>query len=126
MNLSGRAVKKILDYYRISDYSRILIILDDINLPFGVIRLRPDGSAGGQKGLVSIINELQTNKIPRLRIGIGNSFRDAANYVLSPFNKKEKTDLPFIINTTVNAVESFMDEGIDTAMDKYNKNILEI
>ena len=125
MNLSGRAVKRFLDHYDISDYSRVMIILDDINLPFGVIRLRPSGSAGGQKGLLSVLKELNTKEIPRMRIGVGNSFKDAADYVLSPFNKKEKADLPFIINAAVNATKSFMDDGIDIAMDKYNKNILE-
>ena len=125
MNLSGRAVKRFLVNHDIYDYSRVLLILDDINLPFGVIRLRPSGSAGGQKGLLSVIKELNTNEIPRMRIGIGNSFKDAADYVLSPFNKREKADLPFIINAAVNATKSFMDDGIDLAMDKYNKNILE-
>jgi PTH1 family peptidyl-tRNA hydrolase len=125
MNLSGRAVKRFLENHNISDYSKVLIILDDINLPFGVLRLRSSGSAGGQKGLVSVIKELNTDKIPRMRIGIGDSFRDAADYVLSPFSKKEKADLPFIINAAVNAVKLFIDDGIDAVMDKYNKNILE-
>ena len=125
MNLSGRAVKRFVDKNNISDYSKVLIVCDDINLPFGVLRLRSSGSAGGQKGLVSIIRELGTQEFPRLRVGIGDTFRDAAEYVLSPFTKKEKSDLPFIIHAAVEAIETFITEGTLTAMSIHNKNVLD-
>jgi PTH1 family peptidyl-tRNA hydrolase len=125
MNLSGRAIKKALSVREIYDFSRVMIVLDDINLPFGYLRLRPGGSAGGQKGLKSILDVLETTEIPRLRIGIGNSFKDAAKYVLSPFNRKEREDLPFILNAATSAIKLFLDEGIRAAMDKFNKNVLE-
>lgn len=126
MNLSGRAVRKIVEKYRLSDYSKLLVISDDLNLPFGSIRLRGGGSAGGQKGLKSLISELGTSEFPRLRIGIGPGYSDSVRYVLSPFNKKEKRDLQLILDMAVEAGETFMAAGLEKTMSQYNKNYLEI
>ncbi|MFZ0390914.1 MAG: aminoacyl-tRNA hydrolase [Calditrichia bacterium] len=125
MNLSGQAVRSLISFYKIEDYRQMLVISDDINLPFGTLRLRPEGSDGGQKGLRSIIDNLKTREIPRLRIGIGDNFSDAANYVLSRFNPQEQKDLPFILGGAADAVESFMEKGVELTMSRYNKNILE-
>jgi len=90
MNLSGIAVKQVVEQYGIEDYSSILIVLDDADLPFGKLRLRLKGSAGSHNGLASVIMELGTEEIPRLRIGIGRPegmrLRD---YVLSEFSDEE-------------------------------------
>jgi PTH1 family peptidyl-tRNA hydrolase len=126
MNLSGRAVKRIIDKYQISDFSKLLVISDDLNLPFGSIRLRGEGSSGGQKGLHSIISELGTSEFPRIRIGIGPGYADAVKYVLSPFSKKEKKDLNLILEMTVEAVEAFMTSNLEKTMSQYNKNYLDI
>ncbi len=125
MNDSGRAVIKAVKAAQLSNYSRLLIIADDINLPFGSLRLREGGSAGGQKGLQSVIHSLGTNQFPRLRIGIGDHFSDATEYVLSPFSKKEMEDLPFVLQYAMEAVESFVAEGLTQTMSKYNRNFLE-
>ncbi len=129
MNLSGNAVRHIVDYYKINDLSKLLIVLDDFNIPFGSLRLKPNGSAGGQNGLNSIIQALGTQQIPRLRIGIGNnriqSGRDTKNFVLSTFNKREQKKLSEVIDWAVSAAESFVTEGIDVTMNLYNRNIFD-
>lgn len=125
MNLSGGAVASYLNNHNIN-LSNILIICDDINLPFGVIRIRPKGSDGGQKGLRSIITSLGTQEIPRLRLGIGDDFDDAVEYVLSPFRKSEITNLTLIINVAVEAIEYFVLHGIESAMNKFNRNYLKV
>jgi PTH1 family peptidyl-tRNA hydrolase len=125
MNASGEVVRKIIDYHKITDFSKILIVLDDINIPFGAIRLRSEGSDGGQKGLRSIIKTLKTSEIPRLRTGIGSDFYNATSHVLSPFNIKEKSEVPKIINWAVDAIESFVLFGIEQTMNKFNRNIIE-
>lgn len=129
MNLSGNAVRHIVDYYKITDFAKILIILDDFNIPFGNLRLKPNGSAGGQNGLDSILQALHTRQIPRLRIGIGNSRAqpgsDAKSFVLSKFNKREQKELPEVIEWATNAAVSFVENGIDTTMNQYNRNIFD-
>lgn len=125
MNLSGRAVKSVVDYYHLEDHTKLLVISDDINLPFGAIRLRGSGSAGGQKGLNSIIETLSTTAFPRLRIGVGTPRYDTADYVLSSFSKSEKESLPKIFDWATAALESFVLNGLQFTMSEYNKNILE-
>ncbi len=125
MNLSGTAVQALASFYKLDDYSTMLIVVDDFHLPFGTIRLRPDGSAAGQKGLKSIIENLKTQQIPRLRIGIGNSFHSAVNHVLSPFSSSEKKDLPFVISFAADAAESFVVSGLGPTMNQFNKHILD-
>jgi len=124
MNDSGKAVKQFIQYYKINDLSNFLVVSDDVNLPFGTVRLREGGSSGGQKGLESIIAELKTEDIPRLRIGIGDEFEDAVSHVLSQFTKTEKKVLPDIISHAADAVECFVEYGLQKAMTEYNRNIL--
>lgn len=123
MNLSGLAVAAGIGRYGIA-LSNVLVICDDLNLKFGVIRLRANGSDGGQKGLRSIISALGTQDFPRLRIGIDNQSEDAVEYVLSPFNKNEREYLPDIIQWAAEAVESFVLNGMETTMSRFNKNYL--
>ena len=133
MNASGRAVKDFYDKYEVP-LENILIVYDDVNLDFGVIRLRPSGSDGGQNGIKSVIYEMQTEDIARLRIGIRNldeleKFKtdegyDLAAYVLSKFTDEEIRNLDKIFETSKDAVLSFIDEGISETMNKYNKNVL--
>ena len=125
MNLSGRAVQEVLSFYKIDDLSGLLIVVDDFNIPFGTLRMRPSGSAGGQKGLVSIIESLQTKDFSRLRIGIGNQFKVAKSFVLSPFNRSEQKYLPDVIDGAADAIESFIVNGITKSMNIYNKNLID-
>lgn len=125
MNLSGEAVAAAVRFYKLEDLSHLLVICDDLNLPFGTIRLRSGGSDGGQKGLRSVIQMLGTQDFPRLRIGIGNNFSNAVEYVLSPFSRKEQEDLPLIIKWAADAVRSFVADGIEVTMSRFNRNLFE-
>lgn len=124
MNLSGEAALHVINYYGIEDLTDVLIVLDDFNIPFGTLRIRPEGSAGGQNGLKSIIRLLKTEKIPRLRIGIGDPRSDAVSHVLSTFSRKESEDLAIMLQWTSDAISSFIENGIESTMNQYNRNYL--
>lgn len=121
MNLSGVAVAALMRKYEVKA-DRILIISDDVALPLGKIRLRGEGSAGGQKGLKSIIQEIGTQTFARLRIGIApeHPISNLIDFVLGEFNKTEREKLNEIISTAADAVEVFLQDGIAEAMSKYN------
>lgn len=122
MNLSGEAVVKVLNYYEVEP-ERLLVIYDDVALPFGKIRMRPSGSDAGQKGMKSIIQCLGgNNQIPRLRIGIGGPPAKMAmpDYVLGKFDEEERQDLPKVLDTALDAVEYWLDNGMEPAMTRYN------
>ena len=121
MNLSGRAVEFIVNKHRI-DFSQILVICDDINLPFGQIRIRGKGSDGGHNGLASIIEYLNTLQFPRLRIGIGSRFSkdQVTEFVLSPFATKEINKITDIIDVARHVVWSFIEKGLMVTMNEYN------
>jgi PTH1 family peptidyl-tRNA hydrolase len=133
MNLSGLALKDFTDKFDVFA-ENVLIIFDDVNLDFGTLRLRPSGSDGGQKGIHSIIYELQTDEIPRLRIGVRNAaeiekFKAAgrnylADFVLSGFLPEEIKQLDVVLNAASEAVLSFIDFGIKETMNKFNRNVL--
>jgi peptidyl-tRNA hydrolase, PTH1 family len=121
MNRSGPAIKKALQSFR-EPIHLCLICYDDINLEPGTIRIRPKGSHGGHNGLANIIDTLQTNEIPRLRIGIGNNFArgQQSNYVLSPFTNKERIIMDETLDTAAEAVLVFIRDGVDEAMNRFN------
>lgn len=135
MNLSGVALKQFTDNFDVFT-DNVLIIYDDVNLDFGTLRLRPSGSDGGQKGMHSIIYELQTEDIPRLRIGIRNDgeiekFKALgrnylADYVLSEFTTDELKKLDVVLEASMQAVLCFIDNGIKETMNKFNKNFLAV
>ena len=122
MNLSGIAVKKLVGAFSIS-LEELLIIIDDVNLPFGKIRFRPRGSHGGHNGLLSIIQHLNTDAFPRLRIGIGKPPQnmDMKTYVLMNFIDEEVIQLKEkIIPDILNALEVYIHSGLNMAMNKFN------
>lgn len=123
MNLSGNCVKFWLDKHKV-DLSQILVICDDVNLPLGRIRLRPSGSDGGHNGLSHIIEVLGNSDFPRLRIGIDKNYPKGqqAKYVLSKFTAEQLPIISKSIEIAANAVETFVFEGINSAMNKFNKN----
>lgn len=127
MNLSGVAVRYIVDFYKL-ELKDILVICDDINLKFGQIKINEKGSDGGHNGLASIINELNEINFPRLRIGIGNNFPKGqqADYVLSPFNSDEREKLPEILNFAKEITINFIEGGYKSASDFYSKTMKEI
>jgi PTH1 family peptidyl-tRNA hydrolase len=122
MNLSGKAVNYWLKQEKI-DLPNMLVITDDIALPFSKIRLRPKGSNGGHNGLGNIQEILGTDQYARLRIGVGSEFAKGqqANFVLSPFSTDEHKELPFLIDKSVDAVLSFCQLGAERAMNIVNK-----
>ncbi|PKO13881.1 MAG: aminoacyl-tRNA hydrolase [Chloroflexi bacterium HGW-Chloroflexi-10] len=124
MNLSGEAVASLARFYKINP-DRVLVMHDDLDLPFGTIRLRPGGGPGGQKGIASIIDRLGTQQFPRVRIGIGRppGRMQAADYVLQDFSKGEKEELEFILGSVVKAVNVFLVDGMDGAMNQYNGTV---
>ena len=121
MNLSGRCVQQARDFYKI-ETEDVLLVCDDFNLDLGVIRLRPGGSDGGQKGLADTIRQLGTNEFPRLRFGIGPVPERWAppDYVLGKFASGEKEEVQRQISRSCQAVETWTSVGIHEAMNKYN------
>jgi PTH1 family peptidyl-tRNA hydrolase len=120
MNRSGLALKEILHEYKLSSED-LLVVCDDCDLPFGRIRLRRDGGAGGHHGLESIIEQLGSNRFSRIRIGIGRPFEEALeDYVLSDFSTTEKKEIEGILKRAADAVLLFIEEGVDKAMSIVN------
>jgi len=121
MNLSGKAVLYHLNLNKIKS-SNLFIITDDLNLPFGTIRCRRSGSAGGHNGHKDIIEKLETSNYSRLKFGIGNSFLKGtqSNYVLSKWSLKEKECMGPFIEKSIAAVINFCFLGIDDTMKKFN------
>lgn len=121
MNLSGQMVSNLARFYKIPP-THILVCFDDMSLNLGDIRLRPSGSAGGQKGMKNIIELLGTDKIARLRVGIGPKPErfDAANFVLAKFTKEETPVLESAVERAVEALDVYLRDGLERAMNKFN------
>ncbi len=122
MNASGEAVAAVRDFYKIPD-QRLLVLVDDADLPFGSIRLRGDGSSGGHHGLESIELHLSTRKYARLRLGIGRrdpNVRDIHDHVLGKFGPAEREPLAKILEKAANQVECWVRDGLEKAMSQYN------
>ncbi len=122
MNLSGKAVKYWMTKESIP-IDQIMVVVDDIALPFGTVRIRQNGNNGGHNGLANIDELLGSNNYPRLRFGIGNDFSKGkqVDYVLSSFNSDEQKLLPFYFERMKKALFSFVSEGIQNCMNEYNK-----
>ena len=121
MNRSGLSVGEAVQFYKIPP-SDVLVVCDDLNLPFTRLRLRGEGGSGGQKGLADILRVLGTQQVPRLRIGIGSppGQMDAADYVLMNFTEKEQTDLKITVKQSADAAMCWVHSGIETAMNRFN------
>ncbi len=122
MNLSGVAVVALRNKYEIEGGSSILVVSDDLALPFGKIRVRRKGSAGGQKGLKSVIERLGTQDFPRVRLGIApdHPVAGATDFVLEEFPKRDREALSEMVARAADAVEAVLTTGIAEAMSKYN------
>lgn len=120
MNLSGEAVRAVMDYYKIN-VEDILIVYDDIALDLGRIRFRANGSDGGHNGIKSIIKHLGTNKFDRLKIGIGPQPPiPSENYVLQNFPKDKLEMLKEILTTSEEAIKFYLENGIEKTQNKFN------
>jgi PTH1 family peptidyl-tRNA hydrolase len=123
MNESGRAVGALLRFYKIP-VEQLLVIFDDLDLPFGSIRLRAEGGAGGHNGMRSIIQQLGSNQFARLRIGIGRppGRMDPAAFVLQDFSREEAAELDALLDRAGQAVDAFLTDGVTAAMNQFNPN----
>ncbi len=121
MNLSGQSVQKFCSFYHLTP-ADVLVVCDDLNLPLGKLRIRATGSAGGQKGLQNIIQQLGTPDIARLRIGIDPppSGRDAKDWVLGTFGKSEQQLVDTAVQQAALAVETWVMQGLPAAMNRFN------
>ena len=121
MNLSGKAVHHYLQHHKIPK-ENLLVITDDIALPYGKIRLKPKGSAGGHNGLKNIEQLTGGQNYPRLRFGVGDAFSKGrqVDYVLSPFSKQEMDDLVLNMDRAIEAVFSFCTIGMERSMNQFN------
>jgi PTH1 family peptidyl-tRNA hydrolase len=120
MNASGEAVGRVAAFFKI-DPRDLLVVVDEVQLPLGRLRLRSAGSAGGHNGLKSVIAHVGSD-FPRLRIGVGRGDPrwDLADHVLSPFQADEREAAAKAIARAADAVETFLEEGIGTAMTRFN------
>ncbi len=121
MNLSGQAVSGLMNFYKIS-LDHLLVIHDDIDLPFGTIRIRPGGGSAGQKGVGSIIERLGTQEFARMRLGVGRppGQMESADYVLQSFSKEDEEFLKGFLQKAGEAAEEFIIQGLNAAMNKFN------
>lgn len=121
MNLSGEAVSCLLQKPERS-IEKLIVISDDLALPFGTVRIRPQGSHGGQNGLRSMINCLGTNEFTRLRIGIApeHPISNAKNFVLERFSKNDAGKVEDILKTSADAVRAIIRDGVERAMAEFN------
>jgi peptidyl-tRNA hydrolase, PTH1 family len=127
MNLSGQSVVRLSRAHAIPP-EQILVVYDDLDLPLGRLRLRPEGGSGGHKGMRSIIDALGTQAFPRLRVGIDRppTGIDPTEYVLQPFDREEQPLVAEVVQRAVVAVESWLVEGILVAMDRFNRPVPDV
>ncbi len=121
MNLSGQSVQGLLHFYKIP-LENLIVAHDDLDIPFGAIRIRPTGGPGGQRGMANTIELLGTKDFPRLRLGIGRppGRMDPKDYVLQNFSKDEAKILPEILSRAADAAIEFVMNGLNSAMNKFN------
>lgn len=122
MNRSGMAVKDLLDHYQVTA-DDLVVVFDDLDLPFGRIRIRPRGGAAGHRGILSIQEHLPDAPFCRVRVGIGRppEGMEATDYVLEPFNAAEQDGLREVIERAAASVECILDEGVERAMNRFNR-----
>ena len=124
MNLSGDSVWPLARFFKVP-FENLLVIHDDLDLPLGVLRMRPGGSASGQRGVASIIQKLGTQDFPRLRLGISRppGQMDPVDYVLEKFLPSEENLRDIVIKEAVEATQVFIREGLSPAMNRFNHNV---
>ncbi|TMF60794.1 MAG: aminoacyl-tRNA hydrolase [Chloroflexi bacterium] len=120
MNLSGQAAKALRAKYQVP-MERVLVVHDDLDLPFGRLRIRTGGSSAGNHGLDSVIAWFGTKTFPRIRVGVGRPVGDAVDYVLSSFSDDERARLPDLVGRVADAVEYTLQHGLDRAMTEFNR-----
>ena len=125
MNLSGEAVRSVVDYYKVDEAEELIVIYDDISLDVGQLRVRKKGSAGGHNGIKNIIAHLGHDVFQRIKIGVGEKPKgyDLADYVLGHFSKEDLTTLKDGMDRVDGAVNLMLQGDIDEAMNRYNTKV---
>jgi len=125
MNNSGNAVRSFISFYKINP-ENLLVIFDELDLPFGSIRIRKNGGSSGHRGMGSIISKSGTNEFARLRIGIGRppGRMEPMDYVLKKFLPAEQPDLDLVLDKVVQSIEVLLVDGIEKAMTRFNHSVL--
>jgi len=119
MNLSGRAVRQLIDFYQLP-LAEVLVVADDVNLPLGKLRFRSKGSHGGHNGLRNIQEHLGTQEYARLRVGVDAPGEDMVDHVLSRFRPSERPVIEDAVQLAAQAVMVWVNQGIEAAMNRYN------
>jgi len=122
VNLSGEAVACMLRMAE-AELSDLLVVLDDVNIPFNEVRIKARGGDGGHKGLESIIGHVSSEEFPRLRVGVGSDDlpEDLTEFVLGTFSEEEMDELPNLVETCCRAVETLVVKGVERAMNEFNR-----
>jgi PTH1 family peptidyl-tRNA hydrolase len=122
MNLSGAGISPVLKYRNLTNHE-LIVVYDELDLPWTALRIKKNGSAAGHNGVKSIIAALKTDIFIRVRVGIhpDHPINDAAEYVLAPFERSMKQDVDEVVSYTADAVESIVAEGANRAMAKFNR-----
>ena len=120
MNLSGESIREVMNFYKLEP-ENLIVIYDDIDIEAGTLRIRKFGSAGTHNGMKSVVYQLQSDRFPRIRLGIGSKKKgDLVNFVIGGFSKEEVPVLEEAVNHAVLAIECIIEDGIDKAMNQYN------
>jgi peptidyl-tRNA hydrolase, PTH1 family len=122
MNLSGPSVRALLERYELTP-AGLVVVYDELDLPWTTMKIKPKGSAAGHNGMKSIISSLGTSDFPRVRLGIhpGHPLRDGAEFVLTPFKRSQQKELEEMVDRARSAVESIIAEGVEKAMTMFNR-----
>lgn len=120
MNLSGESIRQVMHFYKL-DPEKLIVIYDDIDIELGTLRIRKFGSAGTHNGMKSVVYQLQSDRFPRIRIGIGSQKKgDLVDFVIGGFSKEEVPVLEETVTKAVSAIECILAEDVDIAMNQYN------
>ena len=122
MNLSGESVRDCGEFYKIPP-ENIIVMYDDVALPVGSVRIRPGGSDGGHNGMKSIIYQLNSDRFPRVRFGVGAPEHDMVNHVLGKFSHEDGVAVTAAIKNVENIIPEIINNGVQSAMNKYNKTV---
>jgi len=122
MNLSGTSLGPLMEKHEI-ELGRLVVVYDELDLPWRALRIKPKGSAAGHNGMKSAIQSLKTNEIVRVRLGIhpGHPIRDGAEFVLAPIKRSQMKELDEFVGFAADAVRSIIAEGVEKAMTRYNR-----
>jgi len=122
MNVSGASVKGLLDRYELQP-AQLLVVYDELDLPWTALRIKPKGSAAGHNGMISVIRSLGTSDVARVRLGVhpGHPLQSGMEYLLSPSKRSRKKELEELVDYAADAVRSIIAEGVEKSMTKYNR-----